>query len=214
VARHSEDYSALLGFEVRPGARVELEALPQVREALSRITTPAGPQFVTIEATRCLTATTSRPRDAADVRGLIAIFAAELADYPADVVATAFRSWARRERYWPALAEIVEACDRENRWRASLARALDDLERIARTPAIEEKPRVPWSELPAEERERFLAMMAEARAAMAAGPIDAPIGRSSSSSPARRNPLESIGGASALSSSAIGFGQVSGGVLS
>lgn len=98
--------------------------LPEsLRPLVERINAPAGPKMVNGAAARCLSVTKSRATDGMDLRMMLAIFADELAQFPEDVVATAFRKWARREKWWPSLAEILDQCQRLNRVRASLARA-------------------------------------------------------------------------------------------
>lgn len=94
-----------------------------LRPLVELINQPAGPKMVNGAAARCLSVTKSRATDGMDLRMMLAVFADELAEFPEDVVATAFRNWARREKWWPSLAEIRDHCQRLNRVRSSLWRA-------------------------------------------------------------------------------------------
>lgn len=96
-----------------------------------RMTEPCGREAISREALRCLSLTKSRERDAADLQLFAAALADELAEFPIDVATTAFRKWARREKWWPSLAEIREPCLREMRWRRSLKIALEDASRMS-----------------------------------------------------------------------------------
>lgn len=116
------DYE-LVGYNlIGPIDAVSLAALLRMAE---EITKPGGEAIVIESAMRCLTVTKSREADALDLRAMIAIFADDLAEFPEDVVRTAFRKWARREKWWPSLSEIREECHRATRWRHSLRLALE-----------------------------------------------------------------------------------------
>lgn len=93
-----------------------------LRPMVQRLTAPAGAEAVMRAAARCLAATVSRPTDQTDLKMKLAVFAEELAEFPEDVVATAFRKWAQREKWWPSLSEIRDQCQRLNRVRQSLKR--------------------------------------------------------------------------------------------
>jgi hypothetical protein len=95
----------------------EWAAIGQIVEWICR---PATPESVIEAATRCLTMTKAHAHDQADIRAMLGIFADELQHFPEDVVVSAFRKYARREKFWPSLAEILDDCQRLNRWRYSL----------------------------------------------------------------------------------------------
>jgi len=80
---------------------------------------PSRPELVQ-EVTRCLAVTVARERDQADLKAMLAVMAEELAEFPADVLRAELRSWARREKWWPTLAELRERCERAMRLRKSL----------------------------------------------------------------------------------------------
>lgn len=109
----------LEGFELT--GQLPQDALPQLRALAATLNQRSMPELIVKHASRCLTVTKSREKDAVDLKLLLAILADELSEFPPDVVATAFRNWARREVWWPSLAEIRDACQREARWRRSFA---------------------------------------------------------------------------------------------
>ena len=96
------------------------EAVGEIAQLAAAAVVPSGARHVATEAGRCLLATKSRERADGETQALVAIFVDELRIYPADVVTTAFRGWARKSPWWPSLAEIVELCEREMPWRRSL----------------------------------------------------------------------------------------------
>jgi hypothetical protein len=112
----------LVGYEaIAPLDRASLDAL---RPLVDRITAPAGREAVVRAAASCLQVTKSRAPDSADLRLMLEAFADDLAEFPADAVATAFRKWQRMEKWWPSLSEIRDHCQRATKWRRSLAKAI------------------------------------------------------------------------------------------
>lgn len=93
-------------------------------EIASKINEPTGPEAAIPIITRMLHATKSRPQDGMDLRSMIAILVEELAEFPPDVLATVCRKWARREKWWPSLSDLLADCQRATRWRKSLLKAL------------------------------------------------------------------------------------------
>ncbi|KKM12092.1 hypothetical protein LCGC14_1720340, partial [marine sediment metagenome] len=59
-----------------------------------------------------------------DLAALIAIYAEELAEYPLDVVRDACRTWARREKWFPAWADLRALCEERVMKRRDLLMAL------------------------------------------------------------------------------------------
>ena len=57
--------------------------------------------------------TAAQDRADEDLEAAFTFYAEELEDqgYPADIVSSACRRWARRETFWPALAELTGLCD-------------------------------------------------------------------------------------------------------
>ena len=110
----------LTGFEPTGQMTDDLAAeMAQIAEALNR---PSEPEHVATEVTRCLTATRAREHADIDLRALIGLLTDELTQFPADIVATTCRKWARQEKWWPTLAELRDQCQRATKWRKSLAK--------------------------------------------------------------------------------------------
>jgi hypothetical protein len=95
-----------------------------LRTALAELMKPCGREVVARAAARYLPATKFREGTRADMLAMIAVYGDELHTFPEDVIVTAFRRWARREKWWPSLAEIIEECSFLHRWRPALERAL------------------------------------------------------------------------------------------
>jgi hypothetical protein len=112
----------LIGYE-RVGG-MDTATLRTLQEMAATITRPAGRPIVARAASRCLQVTKAREIDSMDLRLMLEIFCDELAEFPEDVVQTAFRKWARREKWWPSLSEIRWECQKANRWRESFAKAV------------------------------------------------------------------------------------------
>jgi hypothetical protein len=91
-----------------------------IGEIVEWICRPATPESVVAAATRCLTVTKAHAHDQTDIQAMLGIFADELQRFPEDVVVSAFRKFARREKFWPSFAEILDDCQRMARWRYSL----------------------------------------------------------------------------------------------
>lgn len=83
--------------------------------------------LVAREASRCLSLTASRPREATDIAMMAAALTDEMVRFSPDVVTTAFRQWSRQEKWWPTLAEILEHCHRLTSTRRALGQILAEL---------------------------------------------------------------------------------------
>lgn len=83
--------------------------------------------LVAREASRCLSLTASRPREATDMAMMAAALTDEMVRFSPDVVVTVFRQWSRREKWWPTLAELIEECHRLTSTRRSLGQILAEL---------------------------------------------------------------------------------------
>lgn len=100
------------------------ERKAQLLALLEEVNRPADPGLVALEAARCLSVTASRAREAVDLQMMAAVLVDELVEFSPDVIQTAFRRWARREKWWPTLAEIREECHQLTRFRRAIVRAL------------------------------------------------------------------------------------------
>ena len=69
--------------------------------------------------------TKSRAEQGADLKLMLAGFAARLDEFPADVVLEACRRWGNRETFFPAWAELRAECQQLVRWRWLTAEALN-----------------------------------------------------------------------------------------
>jgi hypothetical protein len=120
--RLSDEYD-LLGFDLmRPLVPNEAEAVLVWLDEIDR--PPAHAELVQ-EITRCLMLTRAGRQDQHDVTLRLAALAQELRAFPADIVTAALRDWARRERWWPTLSELRDACQRAMRVRKSLRRCCE-----------------------------------------------------------------------------------------
>jgi hypothetical protein len=125
-ARYDSEFDALLGYdELSPAKTPAGEAmLDRARNALDAALAPAEPAAVLKMLARLKISTSSRNRDGDDAKLERRVFADELRRYPLDVVDEACRRWARREQWWPSIAEIVGECDRLVNWRRVTREAL------------------------------------------------------------------------------------------
>jgi pimeloyl-ACP methyl ester carboxylesterase len=91
----------------------------QALVAAAMVRAPA--KVVMAELLRLAAVTKSRAESEEDQAFRFAAFRDELAEFPADVVRTALRKIARRETFFPSLAELVDQCQREFKHRRLLA---------------------------------------------------------------------------------------------
>ena len=100
----------------------------QALEILRAVNECAGRHVTLTEIARLKMLTKGRAETEADLKGQAVAMAQELEAYPPDVVRDAARSWARREKWFPALAEMIELCEAGVRKRRDLLRALEEQE--------------------------------------------------------------------------------------
>jgi hypothetical protein len=91
--------------------------------AASMVRAPA--KIIMSELLRLAAVTKSRAESEEDQAFRFAAFRDELAEFPEDVVRTALRKIGRREKFFPALADLRDQCQREFRHRKLLASALE-----------------------------------------------------------------------------------------
>lgn len=72
---------------------------------------PAPSRVISDELARLRMATVSRDQ-APSIEIMLDVYADELAEYPVDIVVDGCRSWSRREKFWPSVAELREQMDR------------------------------------------------------------------------------------------------------
>ena len=86
---------------------------------------PMHPGKLVERLTRLMTITAKRAGSEADVRSQLAVYAEELAAYPADVATAALNhAW----HWWPTWAELRERCERAVSRRRSILRIIEGWE--------------------------------------------------------------------------------------
>jgi hypothetical protein len=85
---------------------------------------PADAKFVRMELARLRASTKAREQPGDDLAMILQVFAEECQNYPPDVVRHALRSWAKREVFFPALAEIRDELQRHAKRRRALLECL------------------------------------------------------------------------------------------
>jgi hypothetical protein len=80
--------------------------------------------MVVEELARLRMLTKSRAGDETDRELTYVALAEELVEFPPDVIRSALRKIARRETFFPSLAEMIDQCQREVRNRRLIARAI------------------------------------------------------------------------------------------
>ena len=94
------------------------------RQMVEAAMQPAPAKSVAAELARLAAVTKSRADPEDDQTLRFAAFREELAEFPRDVITTALRKIARRETFFPSLAEIRDQCQREFSHRKHLADVL------------------------------------------------------------------------------------------
>ncbi len=121
------------GFEPEPAGGVALVGSVDSAELAAACSTVAaalrpGPPAVAQREMIRLRAVTIKSKDAtlAETATAIAAYAETLAEYPEDIIVAVCRGWPRRPggKYWPALAELLEAADALRTERRRLHEAL------------------------------------------------------------------------------------------
>lgn len=99
-------------------------ALTAARELIVQATVPMAPAQLKGEIARLKASTKARAEQADEVTLTMAVLAEECALWPADVVRSALRGYARRETWFPSLAELRDQLQRHGRNRRLLAQAM------------------------------------------------------------------------------------------
>jgi hypothetical protein len=79
------------------------------RKLLDAAMYPASKKVILAELYRLRAITSSRNVDEYEAKTAVEAFAEELADFPADAVIAGLRAWPRQHKWFPTLAEIIEA---------------------------------------------------------------------------------------------------------
>jgi hypothetical protein len=124
-AIYDSDFSGLIGYDpIEPRADEGRAMMAEALAALDDLLVPASPDVVYKALARVAISTCHRSEDGPDAKFQRAIYAQELREFPADVVVEACRNWSRREKWWPAVAEILAECQKLVRWRRRTRDAL------------------------------------------------------------------------------------------
>lgn len=113
------------GVEVANIGSVPTEELQAALALTVRCLKPTPATFVVQEFTKCALVTKARAEDTADIQARAVIFAEDLTEFPADVIAEAFKFWRRTEKFAPAVADIRERCWRLAGVRYSAKRTIE-----------------------------------------------------------------------------------------
>ena len=118
-------------WEFNPAAGTEAQRTAAM--ALLKSCPPRAPvQEIMGELTRLRVLTIARAEDQGDLTLKLAAYAEELSEFPIEVVRSACRGLAKREKWFPSWSELKADCD----WRYAKARALRDaLAKAARAAA-------------------------------------------------------------------------------
>lgn len=119
---HGYESTRITDVKVRPGA--DPQYVSQCLGQLENLCAPAGPKFAAQKLAELRALTAHRARGDVDAEVMATAYTARLAEYPADVVAAACDSWANANQFWPAWADLKDACDRKMKGRKQLRDAL------------------------------------------------------------------------------------------
>jgi len=95
----------------------------QAREIVGAALVPADVQTIRVELARLRVSTKARDIPDGDLAMTLQVLAEECAEWPPDIVRAALRRWARREVWFPSLAELRDELQRVGRRRRLLALA-------------------------------------------------------------------------------------------
>jgi len=115
--------SEFVGYSLAAVAMNRSE-VDDARSIVEAALAPADPSFVRIELARLRASTKARTESTADLAMILQVLAEECATYPADVVQHALRQWARREVWFPSLAELRDELQRRSKRRRALRECL------------------------------------------------------------------------------------------
>ena len=100
--------------------------LRSAREVVAGHLRPAPAAVIRQELARLRASTKARDEGDDDLAMRLQVLAEVCAEWPADVVVAALRGWAKAETFFPSLAEIRDALQRNGRPRQSMLRAIEE----------------------------------------------------------------------------------------
>lgn len=131
VKQEEVDYSGAYGAEWSVVGYEPPESCDQsLYDLVAAACRSADPDIVALELGRLRLATIGRQVSVDNLEAWLIVCGDELEQYPPDVVRCACRKWVRREKWTPAVAELVEECERLVRSRRLMELALRRFGRI------------------------------------------------------------------------------------
>ena len=94
----------IVGYEFNHA--VPHDALEDARRQVNAACAPASETMLGRELARLRVSTKSRDLDETELALTLQVLAEEAAEWPADVAVAAMRRWAKRETFFPSLAEL------------------------------------------------------------------------------------------------------------
>jgi len=94
-----------------------IEDLQKAYDIVSYTCKPCEPAFIAAQYGKADLACKSRNESSEDIKLRSAVFAEQLAEFPADIIADAFNTWIRCEVFSPTVAQIRDLCWLEYRAR-------------------------------------------------------------------------------------------------
>jgi hypothetical protein len=118
--QYGYDFAAV-GYDL---GRLDEDQWREAQTLMAPALEPASPRIVAEELARLRAVTKARSISEPEAAMMFGALRQELSEFPPDVVRGALRKIARRETFFPALAEVRDQCQREFRNRRLLAEAL------------------------------------------------------------------------------------------
>ncbi len=116
--------------DVQDLSSADLEVIPyddlqQALEVAYLSLRPSGPADCLTATARLRAVARQRPSVEADEALSLTVYAEKLAKYPDDAVAMACEKWLETSPFWPAVSEILQACEWAMQRRRALAQMLE-----------------------------------------------------------------------------------------
>lgn len=114
----------LIGYELPDVTGLSPQDIALAEQMVIESCIPAPAIAALTEVTKCFAVTQSREHDETDMKATLAGMVDGLAEFPADVIRDACRSYAKWNKWRPALSELRDMCWQRYQARASLRHAL------------------------------------------------------------------------------------------
>jgi hypothetical protein len=143
----------IIGYEIQES--VDLDA---AREAVEAAMTPLPPERLMKELVKLRALTASRNAADSDLALTLSAYAEALSGHPGDALVACMRSWPRRNKFWPTLAEIEDGVSELTANRRMIERAINQRRVTPRSPAPEPERDPPTAEEIAEVERKLRAL--------------------------------------------------------